>query len=90
VKGSSHQTATAWSVADIKRALTEARANGVSLAMVMPYNFLRVLTPTDLDAMVAYLRSLPPLRNQVQPPVYKAAMPALPVPGIERPMTDGI
>ncbi len=79
----------AWSVADIKRALTEGvRPNGVPLAMVMPYNFLRVLTPNDLDAVVAYLRSLPPIKNEVQPPVYKASMPAPPVPGAERPMTD--
>ena len=56
--------------------------------MVMPYNFLRVLTPSDLDAMVAYLRSLPPIRNEVQSPVYKVAMPAPQVPGAEKPMTD--
>jgi mono/diheme cytochrome c family protein len=79
----------AWSAAEIKRALIEGvRPNGVSLAMVMPYNFLRVLTPNDLDAMVAYLRSLPPIRNEVQPPVYKVIMPAPPVPSAERPMTD--
>jgi hypothetical protein len=78
-----------WSDAEIKRALTEGvRPNGVPLAMVMPYNFLRVLTPNDLDSVVAYLRTLPAIRNEVQPPVYKAAMPAPPVPGAERPMTD--
>jgi mono/diheme cytochrome c family protein len=79
----------AWSDADIKRALTEGvRPNGMPLAMVMPYNFLRVLTPNDLDSVVAYLRTLPAIRNEVQPPVYKAATPAPPVPGAERPMTD--
>jgi mono/diheme cytochrome c family protein len=79
----------AWSDADIKRALTEGvRPNGVPLAMVMPYNFLRVLTPNDLDSVVAYLRTLPAIKNEVQPPVYKSAMPAPPVPGAERPMTD--
>lgn len=79
----------AWSDADLKRALTGGvRPNGVPLAMVMPYNFLRVLTPSDLDAVVAYLRSVPAIRNEVQPPVYKSAMPAPPVPGAEQPMTQ--
>lgn len=78
----------AWSDADLKRAITEGlRPNGVPLAMVMPYNFLRVLTPSDLDAVVAYLRSVPAIRNEVQPPVYKAAMPAPAVPGAEQPLT---
>ena len=63
----------AWSDADIKRALTEGvRPNGVPLAMVMPYNFLRVLTPNDLDSVVAYLRTLPAIKNEVQLPVYKS------------------
>ena len=79
----------AWSDADIKRALTEGvRPNGVPLAMVMPSSFLRVLTPRDLDAVVAYLRTLPAIRNEVQPPVYKVAMPSPPLPGAERPMTE--
>jgi hypothetical protein len=56
--------------------------------MVMPYNFLRALTPSDLDAMVVYLRSVPAIRNEVTAPVYKQAMPAPEVPGIEKPMTD--
>lgn len=78
-----------WSDAEIKRALTEGvRPNGVPLAMVMPSSFLRVLTPTDLDAMVAYLRSIPAIRNEVQPPVYKIAQPSPPLPGAERPMTE--
>jgi hypothetical protein len=79
----------AWSDAELKRALTEGtRPNGVTLAMVMPYNFLRVLTPSDLDAVVAYLRSVPAIRSEVQPPVYNSAMPAPTVPGIERQMTQ--
>jgi mono/diheme cytochrome c family protein len=78
-----------WSDTEIKRALTEGvRPNGVPLAMVMPYNFLRVLTVRDLDAVVAYLRTVPAIRNEVQLPVYKSAMPAPPVPGAEQPMTE--
>jgi mono/diheme cytochrome c family protein len=79
----------AWSDDDIKRALTEGvRPNGVPLAMVMPSNFLKVLTARDLDAMVAYLRSVPPVRNEVQAPNYKAPMPAPAYPGAGQPMTD--
>jgi len=48
--------------------------------MVMPSSFLRVLTPEDLDAIVVYLRAVPPIRNEVPAPVYKSAMPARPCP----------
>ena len=78
-----------WTVAQLKTALTEGtRPDGVQIAPIMPYGFYKVFTPGDLDAVVAYLRSVPPVRNEVQPPVYKAAMPAPPVPGAERPMTE--
>jgi mono/diheme cytochrome c family protein len=78
-----------WSDAEIKRALTEGlRPNGVPLAMVMPYGFIRVLTARDLDAVVAYLRTLPPIRNEVQTPVYKIAMASPSLPGAEKPMTE--
>ncbi len=67
-----------WSDAEIKRALIEgARPNhghlaGVPLAAIMPSNFYKALLPEDLDAIVAYLRSVKPVRNQVPDPVYKA------------------
>ena len=48
------------------------------------------MTPGDLDAVVAYLRSLPAIRNDVQPPVYKSAMPAHRVPGAEKPRRPGL
>ena len=78
-----------WSVDDLKRALIEGvRPNGVALAPIMPFPFFNVMTTRDLDAMVAYLRSLPAIRNEVQPPVYKAAAPKEAVPGAERAMTE--
>jgi len=67
-----------WSDAEIKRALIEgARPDhghlaGVPLAAIMPANFYKALLPEDLDAVVAYLRSVKPIRNQVPDPVYKA------------------
>jgi cytochrome c553 len=67
----------AWSDDDIKRAITQGlRPDGTPLAEVMPSAFYRILTPRDLDAIVAYLRTVPPIRNQVPAPVYKAAAPA--------------
>ena len=67
-----------WSDAEIKRALVEGlrpnhgRLAGVPLAAIMPANFYKALLPEDLDAVVAYLRSVKPIRNQVADPVYKA------------------
>jgi mono/diheme cytochrome c family protein len=76
-----------WSASDLKRALTEGvRPNGVPLAPQMPFAFYRILTPRDLDAVVAYVGSVAPVRNQVQPPVYKAVMHAELVPGGEKPI----
>ena len=77
-----------WSDADIKRALMEGRRpNGTQLAPIMPYAFYKVFTDRDLDAVVAYLRSVPAVSNKVAPPVYKAALHADVPPGAEKPMT---
>jgi len=63
-----------WSDADFKRALTEGvRPSGVSLVPQMPFVFYKVLTPNDLDAVTAYVRSVAPARNEVQAPVYRTA-----------------
>jgi mono/diheme cytochrome c family protein len=67
-----------WSDAEIKRALVEGlrpdhgHLAGVPLAAIMPANFYKALLPDDLDAVVAYLRSVKAIRNQVAAPVYKA------------------
>ena len=67
-----------WTEAEIKRALIEGirpdhhRLPGVPLAAIMPANFYKALLPEDLDAIVAYLRSVRPVRNEVTDPVYKA------------------
>src|SRR5262245_46529576 len=75
----------AWSEADLKRSLVEGvRPSGVALAPQMPFAFSRILTPRDLDALAAYVRSAAPVRNAVQPPVYKAAMHAQSIPGAEK------
>src|SRR5882757_8818635 len=67
-----------WSDAEIRRALLEGmrpdhgRLSGVALAAIMPANFYKALLPDDLAAIIVYLRSVTPIRNQVADPVYKA------------------
>src|SRR5260370_323618 len=66
-----------WSDAEIKRALVagmrpdHGHLAGVPLAAIMPANFYRGLLPDDLDAIIAYLRDVKPVRNEVQNPIYK-------------------
>jgi len=67
-----------WSDAEIKRALVEGmrpghgHLSGVPLAAIMPANFYKALLPDDLDAVVAYLRTVKAIKNRVPDPVYKA------------------
>ncbi|MEA2871515.1 MAG: hypothetical protein QOH67_1491 [Hyphomicrobiales bacterium] len=66
-----------WSDGDIKRAIMEgvrpagARLPGVPLSDVMPFHFYKALTPSDADAIVAYLRAMPAVHNAVAGPNYK-------------------
>jgi len=49
-----------WSDAQIKRAITAGiRADGTKLARTMPFDWYAKITPADLNAIVAYLRTLP-------------------------------
>jgi mono/diheme cytochrome c family protein len=76
-----------WTDAEIKTALLEGvRPNGVRLAEAMPTGFYKILTPADLDGIVAYLRSVKPVSNKVPDPVYKINLPHQILPGAERPM----
>ena len=78
-----------WSDAEIKHAMTTGIGrNGVPLAEVMPTGFYAVLTPGDLDAIVAYLRSLPSIVNKSPPPVYKKPLAHHVFPGGEKPMAQ--
>jgi mono/diheme cytochrome c family protein len=78
-----------WSAEELKRALRDGvRPNGVPLAPIMPTGFYKVFTPRDLDAVVAYVRSVPPVANAVQPPVYKAAFAAASPPGADTAMSE--
>jgi mono/diheme cytochrome c family protein len=78
-----------WSDADIKKSLQDGvRPNGVHMAPVMPTSFYKILTPGDLDGIVAYLRSVPPIKNKVAAPVYKMQIPDQVFPGAEKAMSN--
>ena len=78
-----------WTDAEIKRALVEGirpdhhRLPGVPLAAIMPANFYKALLPEDLDAIIAYLRSVKPVYNEVASPEYKAPIHRDPYPDAE-------
>lgn len=56
----------AWSEADIMRAVrTGVRPDGRILAPVMPWHSYAALNDADARALARYLRSLPPVRNEV-------------------------
>jgi mono/diheme cytochrome c family protein len=78
-----------WSDADIKRSLlTGVRPDGTQIAPMMPYGFYKVFTPADIDAVVAYLKSVSEVSNAVEPPVYKAAMHVDTPPGAAKAMSE--
>ncbi len=77
-----------WTDAQIKAAiLTGKRPNGVPLAEIMPTAFYPILTDDDANALVAYLKSLPPVKNKVPDPVYKIALPHHVFPGAAKAYT---
>ena len=78
-----------WKEGDIKKALQDGvRPNGVHLAEVMPTGFYKILTPGDLDGIVAYLRTIKPVSHKVPAPVYKMQIPHQVFPGAEKAMLD--
>ena len=64
------------------------RPNGTQIAPMMPYGFYKVFTPADIDAVVAYLKSVSAVSNAVEPPVYKAAMHVDTPPGADKAMSE--
>lgn len=54
----------AWTDAEIKRAITEGVSrNGRQLLPFMPFGLYKNIRDEDLNAIIAYLRSLPPLSS---------------------------
>jgi mono/diheme cytochrome c family protein len=67
----------AWSDDEMRRAIVEGirpghgRLPNTQLAAVMATPFFKAMLPRDLDAVVAYLRSLKPVQNEVASPTYR-------------------
>ena len=78
-----------WSDADIKKLMRTGQSpKGVHIAMLMPTGFYHIMTDHDLDAVVAYLRTIPPISNKVPDPVYKMPQVEAVLPGAEKPFTE--
>ncbi len=83
-----------WSDEEIKRAIVEGkrpnhgRLPNTELAGVMATSFFKALTHSDLDAVVAYLRSVPAIRNEVAAPVYRLPQKHQPFPDAEAGFAD--
>ena len=72
--------------ADDRRHAAERRAGRARCRIA----FYKILTPRDLDAVVAYIKSVAPVRNEVQPPIYKAALHTELIPGAEKPFGNDV
>ena len=77
--------------AELKNVLRQGiKRNGVPVAMVMPSGFYEIMTERDLDAVIAYLRTIKPVKNTVADPVYKIPQ-AHPIPpGGDKPFTEAM
>ncbi len=78
----------AWTKDQFKQVLrTGKRPNGQQLAPLMPYAFYRIMTPSDLDAVVTYVMAQPAVSSELPPNVYKVKNMTFDVlPGAEKPM----
>lgn len=58
-----------WTDAQIVAAIqTGARPDGRMLAPIMPYHAFANFTPQDVQAIVAFLRTIPPVQHKVEGP----------------------
>ncbi len=80
-----------WSDADIKMLLRKGvKPDGVAIATVMPTGFYEIITDKDMDAIVAYLRTIKPIKNKVPDPIYKMKQVRQIFPGGEKPYTEAM
>jgi mono/diheme cytochrome c family protein len=78
-----------WTDEQIKKALRKGeRPNGVRLAAVMPTDFYEIITENDLNAIVAYLHTVKPVRQTYPEPIYRMSPPRNIPPGAEKPFTE--
>src|SRR5581483_11372202 len=80
-----------WTDAQIKTLLrTGIKRDGVHIAMIMPTGFYHIMTDGDLNAVVAYLRTIKPIKNKVPDPIYKMPQLEHVIPGGEKPYTEAM
>lgn len=66
----------AWSDAEIMRAIREGlRPDGTIIGPPMPVMSYREMSDFDVQSIVAYLRTVPPIRNTVPPSEYNIPLP---------------
>jgi hypothetical protein len=66
-----------WTDAQVIRAIREGvRPDGRLLGPIMPIGLYRGISDQDAAAMVAYLRTVPPVRNPVPPSTYSFPVPS--------------
>jgi mono/diheme cytochrome c family protein len=77
--------------AQIKTVLRKGvKPDGVPVAMVMPSGFYEIMTESDLNAVVAYLKTLKPVSNKVPDPIYKMPQGHPIPPGADKPYTEAM
>jgi len=65
-----------WSDAELARAIREGiRPDGTLIGPPMPFTFYRHISDTDLAAIVAFLRTVPPVENATPKSVYNFPLP---------------
>lgn len=73
--------------AQVKLMIREGkRPDGSLVGPPMPFNFYRNLADADLDAIIAYLRTVPPVRNAVPKSVYNMPLPPAWTPPVTQPI----
>jgi mono/diheme cytochrome c family protein len=77
--------------AELKQVLRKGiKKNGVPVAMIMPSGFYEIMTDRDLDAVIAYLKTIKPIKNTVADPVYKIPQGHPVPPGGDKPFTEAM
>lgn len=77
-----------WSDEALRAAITEGRGRDGQLAPAMPSDSYRALTRSDLDAMIAFLRSAPPVSKMSTPPLRSGKWAGHPLPGAGTPFEE--
>ena len=79
----------AWTDAEVERAIREGISrDGRVLGPPMAFPYYREISSDDMDAIIAYLRSRPAVRNEVEPSTYYIPLPPNWGPPVEEPIAN--